>query len=345
MRLALPFPHYTAADVWTMLPPSRRDLAQDYAEADRIGDRYRTPNGFLARVFGYREAWVAQVMLDAEGWSGFCSCRPTRPCSHLGALLWDVARDGSAYRPWPPPPWPADAVMLQWARSEPFPWAALAALQNPPAWPPDEPDWRRLTPSERSAALRRWLVRSDAGTVGADRVNPVLAAPELADLDCAERVQWIQLLERYPDLDLAPLLTVGPCDGAVEAQLLQELYRMAAQQALDPRPSQAHIAKALLERLADFLAARGRDDEADGCWRRFSFADPSGIGFGDWLFRHGRTQAAAAWWAGIAPRSPAQAAALAERLRLVKAVDAPTGGPASNPESAPASPRDDLPPP
>jgi hypothetical protein len=347
MRLALPFPHYTVADVWAMLPPNRRDLAQEYVEADRVGDRYRTPTGYLARIFGYRDAWVAEAALDPDGWSGTCSCHSGRPCSHLGALLWDASRNGSAYRPWPSSPWPADAVMLRWARGDPFPWSVVAELGNAP-WPPDQPEWRRFGPSQRSAALRRWMEQAPAGSNGAgpaSRVNPLLKSPELAGLDCTERVHWIQLLEQHPDLDLTPMLGAGPCDAAVEAQLLQNLYRMAGQHALDPRPSQALVARALLEHLADFLAAHGRRGDVDAWWRRFSFADPSGIGFGDWLYRHGDTEAAAGWWRRIAPQNSAQAAALADRLKLVRAGDASDGEPASAPESGPASPPDAPPPP
>ena len=334
MRVALPFPHYTAADVWTMLPPSRRQPAQDYCDAGRVRERFRIGTALIGRVAGYRDDHVAYAARSADAWEVSCSCAATAPCAHVGALLLEAARRPDQFLPWPPSPWSVDEATVLWARQQAFPWAAWQTRATSPPWQAGAEDpglaaaLSRIPASRRSSTLRDWLSTLperfwDDPTFVAD-LTRALADLGSQSLPSTEIHAWIGLMAQHPDLPIAPLIMARPGDPLVESRLLELLYQGAAQFLMAPRPSLTVVGQTLLGRLADWLLISERGDEAAAVWTRFPYADPTGLTRGDWLYRHGRIEDARTCWTAIVPHSPGQAAELAARLSLVEAAGAPT---------------------
>lgn len=302
-RTALPSGPLSVAGVWAALPPARREPARDYLAQDRLVHRFRRGHAYLAVLQGHQDAYHVYCEEGPDVWQVGCTCGRRLPCAHVGALLFAVAQDPAHFAPWPSATrrWQSQADWAwDWARGGSFPWAALrpdppladapltpdAALPNPVA------ELARTPTRQLSGALLDVVRTAHPGWWEHHRFNRAVAEAFLrmarVDPDPLAQVEWIQQLAEEPRIPCGALFPFPSAPHpAVAAAWRSTLWDMARAHALDPRPSQALAARALLA-LAP-LAAAYPDMRGEFAW-----ALPDGLSQAEWLLQQGRT--AEAWW-------------------------------------------------
>ncbi len=302
-RMPLPAGPLSVGAVWGALPSPRREAARDYLAQDRLVHRFRRGRAYLAILQGHQDAYHVYCEEGPDVWQVGCTCGRRMPCTHVGALLFAVAQDSGHFAAWTPAArrWQSQADWAwEWARGASFPWAALnpeQPLADPPATHdtalPDPAATLADVPARRLSRALGDVVRTahpgwweHQGFVSAvveaflrlARVNP----------DPLAQVEWIQRLAEEPRIPCGPLFPVQRAPHpAVAAAWRSTLWDLARAHALDPRPSQALAARALLA-LAP-LAATRPDIRGEFAW-----ALPDGPSQAEPLLQQGR--AAEAWW-------------------------------------------------
>lgn len=306
MYLRLPTPHFTAADVWTALPPSRREAAQDYCVQERLSLCVKRGSQLLGRVEGYQDIRYPHAAPAEPGWQVDCTCERQMPCAHVGALLLTFAKRPEQFRLWTE--FLAsigddlEQAVWEWASGHPFPWGHVTS-QVP--WYLRAPEnvstvvplafegLDRSGARQQHHTLQQWI-RSLHPAWWADEIFMAHLRDRLKYLARGpvtpeDWVAWIAVLSRQPECPLYLLIRApSPPHLAVDAAFLRELWTLLTAEELSPRPSHRIAALALLETYADWLDRHGRGEEALHLWDQFSFADATGIHRAEWLARSGR---------------------------------------------------------
>jgi hypothetical protein len=345
MIVPLPVPRFQAVDVWALLPSSRREQAQDYHHQGQPAGRIRYGFRLLGHLHGYQDEYTACADGNADaGWEITCTCGRRMPCAHVGALLLAWADQPETFRAWERlgPTLPANPAWA-WAAGAEFPWTAVEA--EPPWWtlPPDDnpPDRRvgvadtRGSLSERHQMLRRHLQELHAAWWDEPEVPAAIQTAvnqlALSPVPVLELGAWAAAAGDFPGGLLAPLWArPEAAEPLVEASLRREWWDARARLAVDARPSERRRLESLTVALADWLLARGRDDEALATWPAVAAIDPYGFRQSDWLYRHGYSQEAYATLAR-APL-PRDAELLQERLARLRLFSGEAGAAVLPPE-------------
>ncbi|MCL8208681.1 MAG: hypothetical protein K6V97_11505 [Actinomycetia bacterium] len=329
--VALGGPRFSEADLWAVLPPSRREAAQDYYAQGRIGPCLRRGTSLAARLVGYGDHYYPHCDWTPEGWQVGCTCDRRMPCGHVAALWLIWARDPDRFQPFAPDP--ADPVFAdapwRWATGQPFPWDRVPATPPWYARPPADVgaaldaaarELARLRPRARHATLRTWARSAHPAwweePRWVDWLRTVLAREATRTSDPRELVAWVAVARDVPECPLDPLwASPAARHPAVEAAAWATLYQLAAEAALEPRPSARLRGRALLLALAALLDEPARAADLDRLFTAFGAFDPSGLLRADWLWRQGRTdEALRLARAGVHSARPAEADAWRQRL-------------------------------
>lgn len=329
--LSLGGPRFSEAELWAVLPPSRREAAQDYYAQGRIGPCLRQGTALAARLTGYGDRYYPHCDWTSQGWQAGCTCGRRMPCGHVAALWLAWARDPDRFLPFQPDPADRrfDNALWRWATGEPFPWDTFPA--DPPwyALPPTDvvPALRaadrelaRLRRQARHTALRTWVRGAHPAWWEEPRwldwLRETLAREAARGPDPRDLVAWIAVARDVPECPLDPLWTSPAASHpAVEAAAWATLHQLAADAALDPRPSARLRGRAVLKALATVLGRQGRMADVDRLFATFPAFDPSGLLRADWLWQQGRTaEAVRIAREASATATPAEADAWRERL-------------------------------
>ncbi len=301
-RMALTAGPLSLAAVWTALPAVRREPARDYLAQGRLAHRFRRGHAYLAVLRGHQDVYHVYCEDGPDVWQVGCTCGRRMPCAHAGALLFAIAQDPTQFAAWTPAArrWQSQADWSwDWACGASFPWAALSP--DPSLAEPATHDATLPAPAEALSNLSIpqltgalpdlvatahpswWEHQGFLAAVDAAFHRLARAGP-----DPAVQVEWIHRLAEEPRIPCGPLFPSGeaPHPAAVAAWR-SALWSRASAHALDPRPSQALAARALLG-LAP-LAASDPDVLSEFAW-----ALPDGLSRAELLLRQGR--AAEAWW-------------------------------------------------
>ncbi len=302
-RLALPPGPLTFANVWTALPPARREAARDYFAQGRVVHRCRRGRAHIAVLHGHQDVYHVYCEDGAAGWQVGCTCERRAPCAHVGALLLALAEEPGTFTAWSS----AAAALAgaedwawDWARGASFPWAAFTA--HTPLWQaPAGPE----APLPKAAAALDATTGRDLDALLADLVqaahpgwweHPRFArtlAGAFARLahqapPPAALARWMGRLAGEPRIPCSLLFDTNAAESpAVAAAWQSALWTVAAAHALDPRPSQAVSARALLA-LPRLAAAHPE------LVREFGWALPANASQAALLVQQGRP--AEAWW-------------------------------------------------
>ncbi len=302
-RMTLPAGPLSVGAVWAALPPARREAARDYLAQDRLVHRFRRGHAYLAVLQGHQDAYHVYCEEGPDVWQVGCTCGRRMPCTHVGALLFAIAQDSAHFAAWTPAArrWQSQADWAwDWACGASFPWAALSPeqpLADPPpvhdaALPHPAAELAHVPTRHLSRALRDVVRGAHPGWWEHQGFVSAVAAAfgrlGRVDPDPWAQVEWIQRLAEEPRIPCGPLFPFESAPHpAVAAAWRSTLWALARAHALDPRPSQALAARALLA-LAP-LAATHPDMRGELAW-----ALPDGLSRAELLLQQGR--AAEAWW-------------------------------------------------
>jgi hypothetical protein len=339
MMVSLGGPRFSEGELWAVLPPSRREAARDYYAQGRIGPCLRRGTALAARLAGYGDYYYPHCEWTPEGWQVGCTCGRRMPCGHVAALWLAWARDPDRFLLFLPDPADRrfDNALWRWATGEPFPWDALPA--EPPwyALPPSDvpralrtasAELARLRARARHAALRTWVVGAHPAWWEEPQwlqwLRATLAREAERQPDPRDVMAWLTVVRDVPECPLDPLWkSPAAFHPAVEATAWALLYELAAEAALDSRPSPRLRGRAVLTALATILDAQDRQTDVDRLFTAFRLFDPSGLLRADWLWRQGRTaEAVRLAREACALATPAEADAWRERLNRWSSADA-----------------------
>lgn len=305
--MLLPLPHsYSEAELWLVLPPNRREMAQDYHAQERLKVGLRSGQALVGRLIGMQDTYFPEAVQVPEGWEVGCTCERRMPCAHVGALLWawrkaperfqhyegfrDLFLDRSEDPLWR---WAAGAP-FPWDQVETMPWYARAAEGPVQAFFASKGPWTARHQQLRLAvrwAHDSWWDRSEWASSLADALKD-LADHTPLDRRVEEAILWIHTGAREPRVDLWPLLAQTPIQPSIGAELLAQLWALASRHGLKPRPSYRLRACALLRYLSLWYRLLGNPQDIPPLWGEWAWADPQGIAEADFWAAEGDLDAA-----------------------------------------------------